>query len=575
MKKIAALMALATMLIIPGEASARRSDAFNWYIEDFKTQIVVNKDSSLTITENILADCGNAQGKHGIFRILPTVINTTSGRIKTPIKLISITDFEGRPYEYAESYSLTDKTIVWKIGDPNKTVSGENSYRIKYTVQNAVRTENSKKFDELYWNLNGNYWDLEIDNLSADIIFPSEINESNASISYYAGYAGDKGISLANYQWIGGNTLEFKSTRPMKAKEGITASIAFPKNIVTPYKAGLLDYLNFEYFWFLIPILVFIICYKIWRKYGDDPDFKKTVIAEYAPPEELTLLEVGMLQTNGALKQEFITGSIVSLAVTGFIKIGEVVEKGMIFDSKDYEISKTDISPDEKLSRAEQKIYSKLFVLGDSVKLSSLKNKFYTVNKEVEDSVLNSLDSKGLIEKTGAKIKGFFIVAGVVLVFGGIYFMDASLFLRANLIVSGIIITIFGAIMAKRTLAGAEMNWKIKGFKLYMDTAEKYRQEFYEKENIFEKYLPYAIVFGITSQWISKMKDIYGAEYFSTYHPVWYGGQMSGGGFDADGFSKSISGLSSAIAASTSSPSGQGGGGSSGGGGGGGGGGGW
>lgn len=575
MKKIAILMALVAVFIIPGEVSARRSDAFSWYIEDFKTQIVVNKDSSLTITEDILADCGNAQGKHGIFRILPTVINTTSGRIKTPIRLISITDFEGRSYKYAESYDTANKTVIWKIGDPNKTVSGENSYRIKYAVQNAVRTENSKKFDELYWNLSGNYWDLEIDNLTANIIFPSEISKDNASISYYSGYAGDKGTSLAEYQWIGDNTLEFKSTRPMKAKEGITASIAFPKNIVTPYKAGLLDYLNFEYFWLLLPVFVFIVCYKIWRKYGDDPDFKKTVIAEYAPPEGLTPLEVGMLQTNGALKQEFITGSIISLAVTGFINIKEIVEKGMIFDSKDYEIFKTDISPDEKISRAEQKIYSKLFALGDSVKLSSLKNKFYIVNKEVEDSALNNLDSKGLIEKTGAKLKGGFMVAGMVLIFGGAYFTEESWLFAVSVILSGIIIIIIGAMMVKRTLAGAEMNWKIKGFKLYMDTAEKYRQEFYEKENIFEKYLPYAIIFGITSQWISKMKDIYGAEYFNAYHPVWYGGQMSGGGFDADGFSKSISSLSSAITASTSSPSGQGGGGSSGGGGGGGGGGGW
>ena len=51
---------------------------------------------------------------------------------------------------------------------------------------------------------------------------------------------------------------------------------------------------------------------------------------------------------------------------------------------------------------------------------------------------------------------------------------------------------------------GAELLWRIKGFKLYMETAEKYRQQFYEKENIFEKLLPYAMVFGMTEIWVKK-----------------------------------------------------------------------
>ena len=55
---------------------------------------------------------------------------------------------------------------------------------------------------------------------------------------------------------------------------------------------------------------------------------------------------------------------------------------------------------------------------------------------------------------------------------------------------SAIILMIFGLIMPKTTAKGAETIWRIKGFRLYMKTAEKDRQIFYEKENIFEKYLP-------------------------------------------------------------------------------------
>jgi len=118
--------------------------------------------------------------------------------------------------------------------------------------------------------------------------------------------------------------------------------------------------------------------------------------------------------------------------------------------------------------------------------------------------------------------------------------------------------------------------WEVQGFKLYMETAEKYRQQFYEKENIFEKFLPYAMVFGITGLWIQKIKQIYGEKYFETYHPVWFTGAGIST-FNVNSFTSSLNSISSSIAANISSPSGSGvgGGGGAGGGGGGGGGGGW
>jgi uncharacterized membrane protein len=128
--------------------------------------------------------------------------------------------------------------------------------------------------------------------------------------------------------------------------------------------------------------------------------------------------------------------------------------------------------------------------------------------------------------------------------------------------------------MPKRTLLGTETNWKIKGLRLYMETAEKARQQFYEKEHIFETLLPAAIVFGMTKEWVAKMKEIYGEEYFANYHPAWFVASDMGG-FDTESFSAHLTSLSTSIASNTGTASGSGGSGSSGGGGGGGGGGGW
>jgi uncharacterized membrane protein len=129
--------------------------------------------------------------------------------------------------------------------------------------------------------------------------------------------------------------------------------------------------------------------------------------------------------------------------------------------------------------------------------------------------------------------------------------------------------------MSQRSAAGRELLLKTLGFRLYMDTAEKYRQQFAEKAEIFTQLLPYAIVFGVVSKWAKAFEGIDTSQANSS----WYVGNAP---FQAALLSSSLqsmnNSISSAISASppsSGSSSGFGGGGSSGGGGGGGGGGSW
>ncbi len=562
---------LAGLFLIPSLALAREN-VTDWYIKDFDSSIIVNKDSTLDITEKITADCGDCVNKHGIFRILPEKINVAGQTVKTPVQLLSITDFNGRAIKYSQSRNFVDSTVTWKIGDPDITVQGVNYYEIHYLVRNAIRFGNAS-FDELYWNLNGNFWDIETDRFQASIIFPPEVNQANATVDYYTGYLGDKSKDLAIYRWSSPNVLEFSSTQTLLTGQGITASIIFPKNIFMPYKFGWLEIYG-QYFFLPLPLIIFILCFYLWRRYGKDPRVDKTVIPEYDIPGQLTPLELGLLMTQGSFKNNFITAEIINLAVKGLMTIKETDEKLLVFHHKDYELTKnSNDKVKQALTAPQQAIFDKIFADGNTVKLSALKNKFYQVLNEVKRETKKTLETKGLIVAAGFYYRAAFIAVGVILLAGAFFLMVFSLYALAAVFLSGLIILIFGIFMPKRTPAGAELNWQIKGFKLFMQTVDKHRAEFYERENIFEKFLPYAIVFGMTEIWIKKMKDLYGADFYATHVPIWYVGSLAA--FDADSFNSAISSLSSSIAANTSSPSGAGGAGGTGGGGGGGGGGGW
>jgi uncharacterized membrane protein YgcG len=544
----------------------------DWYIKDFQSEIVVNENSTLLIREKILADCGNAQNKHGIFRILPTVFKTKAKEISMPINLISITNFSGQNIPYTTEKNYSDKTLTWKIGDPNKTVTGENEYLITYEVKNATLFDNPE-FDELYWNLNGNFWDLETDKFTGKIIFPTGVTKNNTKIDYYTGSLNSKDKSKATYVWADENVLQFTSTKTLLQGEGITASVTFPKNIFTPYVPTFLEKYAI-FLWFIIPLLAFSVCFNLWQKYGKDPKTKETIIAEFSAPKNLSPLELGMLSTNGRLKNEFISAEIINLAVKKIIRIEEIKNTGFFGFGKDHKLILIDKNKISELGDPEKTLLEAVFIGKDETMLSELKNKFYRNIPAIKKATIKSLEEKKLIEDTGLTFQAAFSTGGILLIVATFFLASYFPLSLPAMILSILILFIFAFLMPKRTPLGAETNWKTKGFKLYMETAEKYRAEFYEKENIFEKFLPYAIMFGITNLWIKKMKEIYGEDYFNSYHPAWFIG-ANARAFDASEFSSQIESLSSAISSNVSSGSGAGGGGSSGGGGGGGGGGGW
>jgi uncharacterized membrane protein len=128
--------------------------------------------------------------------------------------------------------------------------------------------------------------------------------------------------------------------------------------------------------------------------------------------------------------------------------------------------------------------------------------------------------------------------------------------------------------MPQRSAAGRDLMQHTLGFRLYMTTAEKYRQQFAAKAEIFTQLLPYAIVFGCVSLWAKAFDGI-----DTSASNSWYvGGQP----FQAALLGSSLQSMNASVSSAISytpptsgSSSGFGGGGSSGGGGGGGGGGSW
>ena len=193
-------------------------------------------------------------------------------------------------------------------------------------------------------------------------------------------------------------------------------------------------------------------------------------------------------------------------------------------------------------------------------------------------------DSK-LINSTSSKFSAIMSILFVIvwgLGFGGIpWILMVLTALQQDLIyLIGYIIGIFCVLgmticliyLPKRTLYGNEILGKIRGFKTFLETAEKDQLEAMVAKNptYFYNILPYTYVLGVSDKWIKKFEVI------SMQAPNWYDGPDT---FDVATFgtfmSSTMNSATNVMSYDSSSSSSDSGGGSSGGGSGGGGGGSW
>ncbi len=222
-----------------------------------------------------------------------------------------------------------------------------------------------------------------------------------------------------------------------------------------------------------------------------------------------------------------------------------------------------------------------LFEDGDQVELSGLRKKFATRLQTVKDQLYKDLVTKkwfvgrpDKVRQTWAGIGSFALVVGIAATVALALFTHAGL-LGLPLVIGGLLLLIGAKRMPRRTAKGTAITRRVNGFRRVIETSEEHTARWAEQENVFTRYLPYAIVFGVTEKWAKTFETL---GQTPSDDMSWY---VSGRPFAYAAFADSVDSFSvttSGVIASTPSGSGGsgfGGGGFSGGGGGGGGGGSW
>lgn len=622
--------AATALLLLLAPAAARADERILHYLSDVEVQ----KDSSLAVTETIDIRVEHDRINHGIYRDFPTRYRGQHGtQFHVGFNFVGAT-LDGSPVEATVEPAANGVRI--KLGEADSLVPvGEHEYVIRYRATREIGR--FRDFDELYWNVTGTKWIFPIDEVTARIRLPAPVKFGQRAV-----YTGPEGSTAANAEIVEERPGEivFRTTSPLGSFEGLTVAAAFPKGVVAEPSSGsrAVDALA-DYGPPLLGLLSLLgLCafyYVAWKRAGRNPR-AGTIVPIFAPPDELTPAGMRYVTKMGADNRTF-AAALVDMGVRGHIRMSE--EDPGWFSGKKVRIERT--ASDNVLPDEEQAALRELCTTGESILMEQKNYKtFQSAKKGLEEVLKNRYEGKLFKRNLGWAAAGLLlfaalfwltcaavaaatygavmwqigVVIGSLLVAAllwlafhdsavgkclltlvgmaalGIAFAVGMPVLNAALnsgwwlplvlplLAAPIVVSAFWWIAAP-TKEGRKVLDDIAGFKQYLSIAERERLDRMtqprDTPELFEKYLPYAIALGVENRWAERFAGVLAAASAQGQQSfAWYSGSSSPWSNPGSFVDSVGSSLSSAIGSASSAP-GSSGGGSSGGGGGGGGGGGW
>ncbi|MBX3194946.1 MAG: DUF2207 domain-containing protein [Microbacteriaceae bacterium] len=600
--------AIAVPAASPAAAAPERpAGVDDFAFDSFDAQYYLGVDdsglSTLRTVETLVAVFPAIDQNRGIVRYIPMSYGADPWdpkRVDTQVHVTSVTDENGDPVVYEtfdDGYGFLGVSI-----DDDTYKHGRHTYVIEYTQRDVTRYFANTDDDEFYWDLNGTGWSQPFGSVSGTVHLDDGLASAlNGQTSCYWGYEGDDEPCELNRSGD-----QFTVTqRDLAAHQNVTIAIGFAPGtfapgtrveehpIVTVLPWILLGVLG------LIAVAIVILRSAVWRHAPG----RGIVVPQYEGPEVIGVMPAAAFLGQGgrALAAQF-----VQFAVSGLARL---IEDPNAPEDRRYRLELLDLAQAD--GRDDDAAARKIFGKGAKRETVVL----YRGDRKLGDRIASLLTmsravpkARGLLEKKTSPVTkllrwpafacflgGWFVVfwAGAQNVASGI--LTAQLL---AIIVGSLVLIGFGGVPERRTQLGSEVLEHLQGLRDYLALAEEDRLRVLQSPQgaqrsrvdprddaavvrLYEKLLPWAIVWGVEREWNDVLGDRYERTQIAPTDSVRLSSGISGlGAFSTSiqttSFSQTVSSSSSGSYSSSGGSSfsgGSSGGGFSGGGGGGGGGG--
>jgi len=565
--RLPALLAavLATLFVAAGPASAEPTGR----ITDLKINYRLDTAGILHVQETFTWDFGGVA--HGMQRELVTrepdpstgkdmVYTISNFRVTSPEPDVSThvsTTDKGGPLD-------RDRSTVYRIGDPDQLIMDQpTTYVINYDETGAVRT--SGNYDELYWDATGT-GNPAIDKVTITASVPGGAQD----VRCYAGPVGS--TAPCGSATKGSTQAQFTATK-LAAGDNVTIGVKIKPGLITDNHPQLVARASFgqvlkEPVTMISGVLSLLVTLAIigWgllrarrrnadRRFldlppgtlpepGSQPRIGPSPIGLEIPvrfePPETPVAEAAYL-VDGRYSERITAAVLVSLAVSGAIRIAAPQQDNSVL-GVDLLDERAATGPVE--SAVVDELFRKSRDRRDITRRGSLGGEARTARRVTLAEVTrrgwfdrmpynaDTVSASGLTTLIvfGVLGVGALLVASVVLPFWpsgqlGAGFPFAIFFIIPPVLalVGAVLLPLWRGTRGRRSAAGRAVADQVAGFREYLATAEADQLKFEEGEDIFSRYLPWAIAFDLADRWQRICQQLVRSGRLPQQAPAWLG----------------------------------------------------
>ncbi|SDS71110.1 Uncharacterized membrane protein [Microlunatus soli] len=593
-----AVLVVGVALSIAISPTARADSSDDDSITRYDVRGTLRTDGSLDVTLDFDFDFGSDEG-HGPYLVLPERMAIEGDRDHWRSLPISEITASSKNAPAQTDIEREGGAVLIKIGDPDVEVKGTQTYHVTYTIGGVVNPKaTGSGLDELSWNAVGDQWEIPLSDVSVTITTPAEIER----VGCFTG--SDYGTPCREQPTKSGRSATFAPGVDLEPGDGLQVVAGMPAGsfpgvqpiLTERYTAARVFGLNPVSGGVGVAVLAAgaILAVRLVRRIGGDLRFAgiapgqqpaagetasierdraHPVAVQFHPPQGVTPGQIGVL-TDATADQKDVTATVIDLATRGYLRIEETGE-----DADDWQLVATDKARDG-LRPYESRLLADIFAKDTVVNLK--RGGIVKASGKCQQALYREVtDELGWYRGNPSTVRSRWILAGVgILVIGIVLIFALGFTLRLGFVGLGVaLLGVLVAIMAiwapGRTAVGTAVHDQALGFKEYLKTAEADQIKFEEGVDIFSRYLPYAMIWGLAERWTKIFAEL-ARRGVDVPTPNWYVGaavwSFSGSGDSpfVDAINGFDSAATTAMTASSSGGSGFSGGGGVGGGGGGG-----